>query len=108
MATVAELATFEHVNGLYACFLVPKSGKWLYGVLLHHINRLKVDNKGTFLMSDGTCKTYPLRLIREAITRLIKGDPQWSEFKRGFPSIRQGTTQAGGVTYPKARRGQRT
>jgi hypothetical protein len=36
-------------------------------------------------MSDGTCNTYPLRLIREAIIRLIKGDPQWSAFKRGFP-----------------------
>jgi hypothetical protein len=73
MATMEELATFEHVKGLYACFLVPKSRKWLYGVLLHNISRFKVDNLGTFLMSDGTCKTYTLRLIREAIIRLEKG-----------------------------------
>jgi hypothetical protein len=80
-----ELATFEHVKGLYACFLVPKSTKWIYGVLLHNISRYKVDNLGTFLMSDGTCKTSTLRLIREGITRLVKGDAQWLDFKKGFP-----------------------
>jgi hypothetical protein len=78
----------EHNKVMYACFLVPKTGgkKWNYGVLLHNVTWSAEDNLGTFLLCDGTVMTFSLRMIREAVTRLtIKGDSQWSEFKKGFP-----------------------
>ena len=36
-------------------------------------------------MSNGTVNTYSLKDIRRAVIRLTKGDPLWSEFKKGFP-----------------------
>jgi hypothetical protein len=36
-------------------------------------------------MSNGTINTYSLKDIRRAIIRLTKGDPLWSELKKGFP-----------------------
>ena len=87
MASSNELNTFEHTKGLYACFLVPKSrpAKWHYGVLLNNVSWDPADNLGTFLLCDGSVRTYGPKMIREAARRLIKGDAQWSDFKRGFP-----------------------
>ena len=86
MAYFNELNTFEHTKGLYACFLVPRSRppKWHYGVLLNNVSWDPADNLGTFLLCDGSVRTYGPKMIREAARRLIK-DAQWSEFKKGFP-----------------------
>jgi hypothetical protein len=88
MATSQELSTFEHAKGLHACFLLTNTtAKFYYGRLLHNISWLKTDDKGTFLMSNGTVNTYSLKDIRRAIIRLTKGDPLWSEFKKGSPTV---------------------
>ena len=84
-ATTAELSTFEHAKGLITCFLFPQEKiKFKYGLLLHNIGFLKIDDKGTFLMCDGTAMTYPLIEIRKGVTRLTKGDAQWSDFRKGL------------------------
>ncbi len=87
MASSNELNTFERTKGTYACFLVPKTRgiKWNYGVLLNNVSWNPADNLGTFLLCDGSVRTYGPKMIREAARRLIKGDAQWSEFKKGFP-----------------------
>jgi hypothetical protein len=66
--------------------LVPKKqNKWFFGRLQHNISWAVEDDCETFLLSDGSVKTFSLKHVTEAVGRLRNKIPlHLSEHKKDF------------------------
>ena len=89
MSTPGELATFAYNKRANGCFLVPKKqNKWFFGRLQHNISWAVEDDCGTFLLSDGSVKTFSLKHVTEAVARLKNKIPMHlSEYKKEFKFV---------------------
>ena len=86
MSTPGELATFAYNKRANGCFLVPKKhNKWFFGRLQHNISWAVEDDCGTFLLDDGSVRTFSLKHVTEAVARLKNKIPvHLSEYKKDF------------------------
>jgi hypothetical protein len=87
MSTAKELATFAYTKGTDGCFLVPfKRDKWFFGRLQHNISWFVEDDCGTFLLDDGTVRTFSVKDVDAAfLGRLRNKIPvHLSEHKKAY------------------------